>query len=179
MPARAVISNYPEYSAAAVNSAAHWEAICANPLFKDVPYKVETNKWGHIVMSPATNLHGMYQAKIAALLDKLMGAGAPITDCSLQTAEGIKIADVAWASAAFIARNHKANVFAEAPELCVEILSPSNTLREMEEKKELYFARGAREFWVCDREGNMRFYKNTGQIANSELAGNFPKRVEL
>ena len=54
--------------------------------------------------------------------------------------------------------------FVEAPEICVEILSPSNTLAEMDEKKELYFARGCKEFWVCDSEGTMKFYKNTGEL---------------
>ena len=173
------ISQDLECSAREVNTLDHWDKICANPLFKDLPYKVETDKWGNIVMSPATNQHGIYQAKIAALLDRLLGNGTPIVECLVKTAAGVKVADVAWASNEFIARNQGAGVFAEAPELCVKVLSPSNTLREMEEKKELYFARGAEEFWVCDREGNMMFYKNTGEVSNSELAGNFPKCVEL
>lgn len=49
----------------------------------------------------------------------------------------------------------------------------------MEEKKELYFARGAREFWICEEDGGMRFYNNHAQLAASALAPGFPARVEL
>jgi len=155
----------------------NWTEICVNPVLRELPFKIQTDKWGHIVMSPASNEHGMYQAKIVALLSRLLEKGAIITECSVQTREGVKVADVAWASDDFIARHRGENPFCEAPELCVEILSPSNTMMEMDEKKELYFARGAREFWICDKNGNLTFHKNTGAIHCSELAGTFPNRV--
>mgnify|MGYP001313879954 CR=1 FL=1 len=37
-----------------------------------------------------------------------------------------------------------------APEICLEILSPSNSIVEMEMKRALYFEAGAREVWECD-----------------------------
>lgn len=37
-----------------------------------------------------------------------------------------------------------------APDLAVEVLSPGNTRREMEEKIALYFAAGSRAVWVFD-----------------------------
>jgi len=49
----------------------------------------------------------------------------------------------------------------------------------MEEKKELYFARGAREFWICADDGNMCFYNYHAQIERSALVPDFPARVEL
>ena len=155
----------------------NWTEICVNPVLKELPFKIQTDKWGHIVMSPASNEQGMYQAKMVALLSRLLEKGVIITECSVQTREGVKVADVAWASDDFIARNRGKNPFREAPELCVEILSPSNTMMEMDEKKELYFARGAKEFWICDKNGNITFHKNTGEIHCSELAGIFPNRV--
>ena len=36
------------------------------------------------------------------------------------------------------------------PELVIEVLSPSNTKREMQEKATLYLATGAQEFWIVD-----------------------------
>lgn len=155
----------------------NWTEICVNPVLRELPFKIQTDKWGHIVMSPASNEHGMYQAKIVALLSRLLEKGIIITECSVQTREGVKVADVAWASDDFITQHRGENPFCEAPELCVEILSPSNTMMEMDEKKELYFARGAREFWICDKNGNLTFHKNTGAIPCSELAGTFPNRV--
>lgn len=58
-------------------------------------------------------------------------------------------------------------------------LSPSNTQAEMQQKKELYFARGAQEFWICDEDGAMQFYSNYARLETSQSVPNFPVRVEL
>ena len=154
-----------------------WADICKDPILKALPYKIQTDKWGNIMMSPATNEHGIYQAKIVALISQLIATGIIISECSVQTSEGVKVADVAWATNEFMKRNRGKNPFDESPEVCIEILSPSNTETEMDEKKELYFARGAREFWICDQEGNINFYKNTGMINRSRIIQGFPKKV--
>lgn len=156
-----------------------WAEICEDPLLRDLPYKIQTDKWGNIMMSPASNEHGIYQAKLVALISTFKEEGTLISECSVQTSEGVKVADVAWASKPFMGRNKGKNPFPEAPELCVEILSPSNTELEMEEKKELYFARGAREFWICDRQGNIKFYKNTGPMKASEIVKGFPRKLSM
>lgn len=61
----------------------------------------------------------------------------------------------------------------------IEVLSPSDGLAEMEEKKELYFARAAREFWVCRDNGEMLLYNNHARLERSSLAPDFPTRIEL
>ena len=66
-----------------------------------------------------------------------------------------------------------------APSICIEILSPSNTLKEMMQKKELYFEMGAEEFWLCDESGLINFYNKKRQIESSQLAPNFPLQVEI
>ncbi|CAK0766678.1 Uma2 domain-containing protein [Gammaproteobacteria bacterium] len=157
----------------------NWQAICDNPQFRDLPFQFETNRWGHIVMSPATNRHGFFQAKLARLLDELGKQGISITECSIQTTEGVKVADVAWASKNFLKRHHFANPYLEAPEIVVEILSPSNSQAEMDENKELYFSHGAHEFWLCDEEGAIRFFNNHTELTRSTLAPSFPVRVSL
>lgn len=157
----------------------NWQDICDNPLFKNLPFKFETDRWGHIVMSPATNKHSWLQGEILALLRQLLPAGRMLPECSIQTSEGVKVAGAVWASPEFSARHGLANPYPEAPEIVVEVLSPSNSLPEMEEKKELYFARGAREFWVCGEDGAMRFYNNHARIERSALAPDFPTRIEL
>jgi Uma2 family endonuclease len=63
--------------------------------------------------------------------------------------------------------------------LCVEVLSSSNTLAEMNHKKELYFEQGAKEFWLCDTQGTMTFYNTKGELSNSELAVQFPARFDF
>ena len=108
-----------------------------------------------------------------------MQTGTVIAECSVETSEGTKVADVAWASTQFILTNKDMTPFVEAPEICIEILSPSNNAAEMDEKKELYFARGCKEFWVCDSEGNIKFYKYTGELEHSPIFSEFPHVVEI
>ena len=38
--------------------------------------------------------------------------------------------------------------YPKAPEICVEVTSPSNSKEEIEHKTELYLAKGALEVWV-------------------------------
>jgi len=156
-----------------------WQEICDNPLFRDMPFRFETDRWGKVVMSPATNKHGFFQIVIAEWLLKLATNGRPIAECSIQTTSGVKVADIAWASHGFLRQYGVANPYPAAPEIVVEILSPSNTLAEMQEKKELYFARGAQEFWICEEDGAMQFYNNHTRLESSQLALNFPTQVEL
>jgi Uma2 family endonuclease len=104
-------------------------------------------------MSPASNRNGNLQTKIAFHLMTCMPDGTVVTECSVQTAKGVKVADVAWVSAAFIHRNKAATPYSEAPEVCVEIQSPSNTDAEMEEKPDLYFAKGRKNTGCVTKKG--------------------------
>lgn len=63
--------------------------------------------------------------------------------------------------------------------ICVEIMSNSNTISEMQYKRTLYFAQGAQEFWLCQQDGAISFYSPTGQITASQLAPAFPNRVDI
>ncbi len=131
------------------------------------------------MMSPASNEHGILQAKIVALISRLTISGTIIAECSIQTPKGTKVADVSWASDTFMQHNRGLNPFIEAPDICIEILSRSNTPAEMEEKKELYFARGAKEFWLCHADGQCDFYKNTGALDKSILIKDFPHNISM
>ena len=64
-----------------------------------------------------------------------------------------------------------------APEICIEILSPDNTEKEIGEKTALYFEAGAREVWICDLEGKMRFLSPTGDLSRSSLFPEFPRAI--
>ncbi|MBK1642956.1 hypothetical protein CKO12_13975 [Chromatium okenii] len=155
----------------------HWQEVCEHPLFQDIPFKVETNRWGQVVMSPATNRHGLYQARLIRWLAQLLPDGEPLAECSIQTPDGVKVADVVWGSSAFFIRNGLANPYLEAPEIVIEILSPSNTSGEMNEKKRLYFAGGAQEFWLCAANGQLRFFSQDDELVCSQLAPEFPQSI--
>ena len=156
-----------------------WQEICSDPALRDLPYKLETDRWGHIVMSPASNRHSLLQGEIQDLLRRHTDSCRAFPECSIATTAGVKVADVAWASLDVLGRHGFTNPYPEAPEFIVEVLSDSNTRAEMEEKKELYFARGETEFWLCDVDGAMSFWNNHARLETSELVPDFPPRVDL
>lgn len=100
-------------------------------------------------------------------------------ECPLQTSEGVKAIDVVWVSRE--RRKSKPNdpVFLVAPEICIEVASPSNRHEEFMERKRLYFEPGAVGFWVCDLLGKMTFYDRSGAITPSTLYPAFPRQIEL
>ncbi|MFM8332369.1 MAG: Uma2 family endonuclease [Candidatus Methylumidiphilus sp.] len=150
----------------------NWQEVCNDLTLRNLPYKIELNEWGQIVMSPASNFHGILQAALIRTMGRAREDGTIIAECSVKTAKGVKVADVAWASSAFRREQGKATPYNKAPEICVEIVSPSNSSKEMEEKCELYFAEGAQEFWLCDEQGVLSFYDCTGPMPTSRLFPN-------
>lgn len=144
-----------------------WTDVMNDPSLRDLPYKIELNRWGNIEMSPASNRHGIYQAYLSSLLLRQMPVGQVISECSVQTTEGVKVPDVAWCSTEFLKRHGFETPYSEAPELCVEILSPSNSQWEMLEKVRIYLASGALEVWLVSEDGKTAFYNRNGAVMQS------------
>ena len=145
-----------------------WAEVINNPLLQDLPFKIELNKWGKILMSPAGNNHGLLQYKIGRMIDLGKGSGEIIIECSVKTPDGVKVADVAWASDEFIAEHGIVTPYNVAPEICVEVVSPSNSKKEMKEKIQLYLEQGAREVWLVDLKGVITYFSKMGQIDQSK-----------
>ncbi len=156
-----------------------WSEVIKDETLQNLPFKIELNEWGNVVMSPASNLHGAIQTAIAFLLTRLKSGGVVISECSLRTSKGVKVADVVWISADFFSQNGLETPFGIAPELCVEIVSPSNSDAEMALKRHLYLAKGAKEVWTCSLEGRVTFFNHRGEIDSSNLFPDFPSAVEL
>ena len=66
-----------------------------------------------------------------------------------------------------------------APEICIEILSPSNSNTEIVDKIDLYLAKGAKEVWIVDESGNIKIYTHEGVIERSNVMKVFPRQVEI
>ena len=160
-----------------------WSEVISNPLLQNLPFKIELNKFGQLLMSPASNLHGRVQVRLAAALLNSMPKGEVITECSIETSDGVKVADVVWASAAFIAEFGYTTPYIKAPELCIEIVSPSNSKLEMSQKTELYLARGAQEVWIVHEGAQIEIFTHTGQQSKSQfsetLVNTMLKQLEL
>ena len=159
-----------------------WEELLDDPELARIEGRIETDRHGQIIMSPppAAN-HAWFQSSISHLLRALLTGGGSLTECPISTPDGIKATDVAWASQTTLRELGNRQCFVKAPEICVEVLSPRNTKAEIEEKRRLYFAAGAREVWICSKSGEMTFYgKNSEKPpAKSKLCPNFPKKVAL
>ncbi len=147
-----------------------WSEVINNPVLQDLPFKIELNKFGKILMSPASNRHGRIQMKIGNKLSNALPNGEVISECSIQTSEGVKVADVVWASNEFINTYAYKTPYPKAPEICVEIVSPSNSKIEISNKVELYLAKGACEVWIVFDNGKIDTYTHTGIIESSCLA---------
>lgn len=150
-----------------------WEEILNNPALQNLPFKIETNKFGQILMSPATNKHGIVQSDVGFEIRRRLKGGVIINECSIDTSDGVKVADVAWASDDFFAEYGDVTPYPKAPEICVEVTSASNSKEEIKHKIELYLAKGALEVWVVNQKRQATFYSHTGQIKDSRLVPDF------
>src|SRR5688572_11521289 len=102
-----------------------WAELLADRELARFEGRVETDRHGHIIMSPPpAPSHGSFQSEIAYLLRRLMDEGRVITECPISTADGVKAADVAWASPTLMLELGRRVCFPRAPEICVEVISP-------------------------------------------------------
>jgi Uma2 family endonuclease len=132
-----------------------WNDVLASPYLKDLPFKIELNKWGKIEMSPASNEHGSLQFNVGKELDRRPG-GTVVMECSVATTDGVRVADAAWISNERLAAMGPVTPYSRAPEICVEVKSPSNSWAEMEMKAALYLEAGAEEVWIVELDGQRR-----------------------
>src|SRR5881296_865821 len=74
-----------------------WRNVLADRFLAGLPHRIETDRYGQIVMSPPpAPEHGEEQCEIGSILKKLMRDGHVITECPVSTAEGVKGVDVTW-----------------------------------------------------------------------------------
>jgi Uma2 family endonuclease len=154
----------------------NWQDVCEHASLQNLPFKIELNEQGKILMSPVKVYHSAYQGEIIRLMPK---EGKVLAECAIKTRKGTKVADVAWASSARFEQIKWEVECSIAPEICVEVRSSSNTDNEIEEKKALYFENGAQEVWICDANGDIRFYNFSGELKQSGLLAKFPNKISI
>ena len=153
-----------------------WQEVCEHPSLQNLPFKIELDEKGQILMSPVKVYHSAFQGKISRLLPE---NGVVLPECAISTSKGTKVADIAWSSEQRFKLIEHETECSIAPEVCIEVLSSSNTNIEMEEKGQLYLAAGAVEFWVCNENGDVMFFNATGQLKKSNLVPSFPNKIKI
>ncbi len=192
-----------------LHNRAIYEHLCADPVLAHREERIETDACGRLLMSPPPRKpHALRQTKILHLLRELMGdfelseesgrlgespvfketdsrgveepwEGGALVEAPISTADGVKAADVVWCSREREALNPP-DLYELAPEICVEVLSPSNREEEMVLKKALYFGAGAEEVWFCQTSGEMQFFcraEPDQPLAASRRCPEFPRVV--
>jgi Uma2 family endonuclease len=171
----------PPHAAQTELNLRRWTELLDDPELAKVEGRIETDRHGHIIMSPTPRPnHGRLQSRIAFLLQSLLSDGETLTECPISTADGVKAADVAWASRLSMRELGNRVCFPRSPEICVEVLSPINSDEEINEKMRLYFDAGAAEVWVCSELGVLQFFnEELADIGASKLCPDFPRSIEL
>jgi len=141
---------------------------------------IETNQYGQILMSPLPEGAHQYRGSI---ITELLGAYFPdhraFYENPVLTDLGVKNADVVLVGPDQSEQAFGSKALTPAPEICVEILSPSNTQEEIDEKRAAYLRAGAKEVWICDRNDRMTFFADSGQLGGSRLCPDFPLELDL
>jgi Uma2 family endonuclease len=109
-------------------------------------------------MSPTGGVHGILCIKLGAALLEFVEANGLGKVFGAETGFVVERApdSVIGADVAFVSRERMATVeniykfIPFAPDLAVEVLSPGNTLREIDEKIAFYFAAGSRAVWIVN-----------------------------
>jgi Uma2 family endonuclease len=154
-----------------------WDELVRDPSLRDLPYKVETNSRGQIVLTPHKAEHSDLQEDIQNLLRTYAPGGRQPPEYPITTSDGVKKADVVWMSSERRAEMRKTgDPPTLAPEICVEVLSPNNRWANIKEKIDLYREAGAEEVWVVDTERRVRFF-GAEEMEASAFVPDAPKEL--
>ena len=130
---------------------AGYVAIADDPRFATVVGKVELNAFGQILVTPPPAV--WHQRTGGRLIRSLVATleGEAFQECPIAIpASGVLVPDVVWCSFEFLGRHRGERIFSAAPEICIEVLSPSNTTEEIAAKRDAYLRAGAIEVWIVD-----------------------------
>src|SRR5271165_5760745 len=152
-----------------------WNDFLADRELLRLPERIEIDACGRLIMSPHPDaLRRKEGFRITSLLEALLPGDGAYPEQSILTSEGIRIADAIWINPGRLHELLEApdQPLSPAPDICVEILS--NIRAEIDQKRALYFTAGAREVWICDQDGHVRFSAPEGEMECSVLCPEFP-----
>ncbi|MGH9578170.1 MAG: Uma2 family endonuclease [Terriglobales bacterium] len=148
-------------------------------LADDSPDRYELSQFGEWILSPKPSTgHQRVASVVAFQLTTQLGPDA-VTEVSVYTDRGIRVPDVVWMPAARWLDAKGQNPLAFVPDVCVEVLSPSNTREEISMKVNAYLRGGAREAIVVGLKGEVDFFGPLGKLELSALGLRLELPAEL
>ena len=76
----------------------NWQSVTENQSLQNLPFKIELNEYGAIIMNPVKLQHSYWQSRIARFMENKRQDGMALQECAVWTRKGTKVADVAWVS---------------------------------------------------------------------------------
>lgn len=132
---------------------ARYQELLSDPRYSSVQGRFELTAWGQIIMTPPADVwHYRVAARLARSLMASLGGEAFQEGAVAVEGGGTPVADVVWCSAQFLLAHGNERILQRAPEICIEVLSKSNSTKEIDDKRRAYFAAEAAEVWIVDPE---------------------------
>jgi Uma2 family endonuclease len=125
-----------------------------------------------VMMSPSGFAHGLIVANITFLLEKFIRAsklgritGAETGFIVRRDPDSVLAPDVAFVNADRLKEQHPGGFFDGAPDLAVEVLSPSDRASEVQAKIHAWLEAGCRSVWIVDpKTKSVTVYKSNHEI---------------
>jgi Uma2 family endonuclease len=144
-----------------------WTALLRDP---DAPERFELDEFGEIIVSPApSNKHQIVVLSLLKQIEAQLGGEAGMPSVRTPTA-GIRSPDLAWMGDAEAWRRlAREDPMPVVPDLCIEVVSPGNRRKDLNEKVAGYLAGGAKEVVLVETDGRIRYFHQDGEHPQSRL----------
>lgn len=144
-------------------AAARWRELAA--VLPDET-RAEIDQFGELILAPLpSNRHQLLCRALQRQLEQQLGGWA-VTSLALNTRIGVRVPDVCWTAEPSRFLDDPAPA---APEVCIEVASPGNSVKGLLDKAAAYLDAGAREAIIVGLDGRIRFFDANGERADSAL----------
>jgi Uma2 family endonuclease len=153
-----------------------WNELAADA---ESPDYFELNEFGELIMSPKpTTGHQRVASAVGRTLESQLG-GEAVTEVSVLTDRGVRVPDVVWMTSMRWRECKGQTPLQVVPDVCVEVLSPSNTREEITMKVGAYLRGGAREVIVVGLKGEVELFGPDGKRESSAFGISLALPAEL
>ena len=128
----------------------NWKEVCESPELQNLPFKLELNKDGEVVMNAVRVNHALFAGKSIHFLEIHLLNGYSLPEFLVMISDNVKSPDVVWISGGKVGAGQGFGCLKHfSRNLCRSGIS-SEHLKKLYEKAQLYFEQSALEVWFCN-----------------------------
>jgi Uma2 family endonuclease len=151
-------------------------ALDRDTRFRDFAGKIEVNEYGDLLVNAASRIHVVVQKRLGSYLERQLG-GEAITEMPVEVvvtgtkAIKVRVPDISWSSLpGFFDGPPEVKILRRPAELCIEIKSDGNTLKDLRDKRDELLAAGAKEVgFIFPERRRAEFFGIEGLRRKSEF----------